>query len=121
MGRSPVVPPPLPPLDSRAERFDMIVAATSDYLRDAWEELRDVRFGIAGMPATEDENGIPRWSVDRERGTIVMYRIPAERLERLSRHDDLHARMIIESLVFRAAGDYLDRDPWDLGPDRFRH
>ena len=27
---------------------------------------------------------------------------------------------MVESTVFRAAAEYLDRDPWDLGPERFR-
>lgn len=29
--------------------------------------------------------------------------------------------MMIEGNVFRAAAEYLDRDPWDLGPERFRY
>jgi hypothetical protein len=28
---------------------------------------------------------------------------------------------MVESSVFRAAAEYLDRDPWDLGPERFRY
>lgn len=121
MGRSPVVSPPLPPLNGRIDRFDMIVASTADYLRDAWEELRDVQFGVAGLPPAPDDEGIPRWKSDRERGQIVIYRIPVERLNRMHRHDELHTRMIIEGIVFRAAAEYLDRDPWELSPDRHDH
>ena len=33
----------------------------------------------------------------------------------------LHRRMMIEGAVFRAAAQYLGKDPWDLGPDRFRY
>jgi len=29
--------------------------------------------------------------------------------------------MMIEGAVFRAAAQYLGKDPWDLGPDRFRY
>ena len=29
--------------------------------------------------------------------------------------------MMVECSVFRAAAEYLDRDPWDLGPERFRY
>lgn len=120
-GRSSVVPPPLPPLDSRIDRFDLIVGMTADYLRDAWEDLRDVSFEIGSMPAASDDDGIPRWTVDREAERIILYRLPIERLDRAHRVDELHGRMIIESAVFRAAAEYLDRDPWDLGPERFRH
>ena len=40
-GRSPVVRPPLPPLETRAERFDLTVGSTAAFLRDAWPELRE--------------------------------------------------------------------------------
>jgi hypothetical protein len=56
----------------------------------------------------------------REARRIIVYRLPIERLSHLHRNDDLHRRMMIESCVFRAAAEYLDRDPWDLGPERFR-
>ena len=35
-----------------------------EYLRGAWEELRDVRFEISAMPLHDREDGIPRWRVD---------------------------------------------------------
>lgn len=90
-------------------------------MRSAWPELREVTFEIGSMPPRDGENGIPRWQVDTERRRIVLYRIPIERLSRLHRADDLHRRMVIEQAVFRAAAEYLDRDPWDLGPERFRY
>jgi|SRR6185312_332730 hypothetical protein len=119
-GRSPVVRPPLPPLESRYEKFDLTVGTTAEFLRSAWEELRDVRFEIADMPAASDDDGIPRWLIDRKDKRIVMFRIPIERLSHLHRSDDLHRRVEIEGCVFRAAAEYLGRDPWDLGPERFR-
>lgn len=119
-GRSAVVRPPLPPLENRYERFDLSVGTTAEFLRDAWEELRDVRFEIADMPAASDAEGIPRWLVDREGHRVVLFRIPIERLSRVHASDELHRRMEIEACVFRAAAEYLERDPWDLGPDRFR-
>jgi hypothetical protein len=118
--RSPVVRPPLPPLDTRIDRFDLAVGTAAEFLRSAWPELRDVSFEIADMPPATDEDGIPRWTALRDARRIIVYRLPIERLSHLHRDDDLHRRMMIESCVFRAAAEYLDRDPWDLGPERFR-
>ncbi|WP_171013115.1 metallopeptidase family protein [Microbacterium sp. 2FI] len=120
-GRSPVVRPPLPPLDTRVDRFDLAVGTAAEFLRSSWPELRDVRFEIADMPQATDDDGIPRWSVLSDQKRIIMYRLPIERLSHLHRDDDLHRRMMIEGCVFRAAAEYLDRDPWDLGPERFRY
>ncbi|GAA3653036.1 metallopeptidase family protein [Microbacterium marinilacus] len=119
-GRSPVVRPPLPPIDTRVERFDIAVGAAAEYLRSAWPELREVSFEIGRLPRATDDDGIPRWSVDQEAGRIVLYRIPIERLGRLHRVDEPQRRMMIEGEVFRAAAEYLGRDPWDLRPERFR-
>lgn len=118
--RSPVVRPPLPPLETRAERFDLAVGTAAEYLRSAWPELRDVRFEVGAMPEASDDEGIPRWTVVAAEKRIILYRLPIERLSHLHRNDDLHRRMMVEGCVFRAAAEYLDRDPWDLGPDRFR-
>ncbi|MFT4050915.1 MAG: metallopeptidase family protein [Microbacterium sp.] len=120
-GRSPVVRPPLPPLETRDERFDFTVGTAAEFLRSAWSELRDVHFEVAWMPPASDDNGIPRWSVHPDQQRIVLYRLPIERLGHLDREDDPGRRMMIESCVFRAAAEYLDRDPWDLGPERFRY
>ncbi|GAA3630180.1 hypothetical protein GCM10022200_11100 [Microbacterium awajiense] len=120
-GRSPVVRPPLPPLDTRIDRFDLSVSTAAEFLRSAWPELRDVRFEIADMPPATDDDGIPRWTVLTEAKRIILYRLPIERLGHLHRDDDLHRRMMVEGCVFRAAAEYLDKDPWDLGPERFRY
>ena len=118
-GRSPVVRPPLPPLDTRVDRFDLSVGTAAEFLRSAWPELRDVRFEVADMHAATDDDGIPRWTVLPDAGRIILYRLPIERLSHLHRDDELHRRMLVEGAVFRAAAEYLDRDPWDLGPERF--
>ncbi|HYP73460.1 MAG TPA: metallopeptidase family protein [Microbacterium sp.] len=118
--RSPVVRPPLLPLETREERFDFAVGSAAEFLRSAWPELRDVRFEVAAMPPASDADGIPRWTADAGSGRIILYRLPIERLNHLHREDDEHRRMMIEGCVFRAAAQYLDRDPWDLGPERFR-
>lgn len=119
--RSPVVRPPLPPLDTRMERFDMAVGSAAEFLRSAWSELRDVSFEIGSMPPAAGDDGIPRWRILREEKRIILYRLPIERLSRAHRDDELHRRMAVEGCVFRAAAEYLDRDPWDLGPERFRY
>jgi hypothetical protein len=119
-GRSPVVRPPLPPLDTRIDRFDLAVGTAAEVLRSAWADLRDVSFEIADMPMATDDDGIPRWTILRDEKRIILYRLPIERLSHLHRDDELHRRMMIEGSVFRAAAEYLDRDPWDLGPERFR-
>jgi len=116
-----VVRPPLPPLESRYEKFDLTVSTTAEFLRSAWADLRDVRFEIADMPAAPGPDGIPRWLIDRTHKRIVLFRIPIERLTRLHRSDDMHRRVEIEGCVFRAAAEYLGRDPWDLSPERFRY
>lgn len=120
-GRSSVVRPPLPPLDTRVDRFDLSVGTAAEFLRSAWPELRDVRFEVADMPAATDDDGIPRWTVLPDEGRIILYRLPIERLSHMHRDDELHRRMLVEGAVFRAAAEYLDRDPWDLGPERFRY
>ena len=71
-------------------------------------------------PGVPDDDGIPRWLVDRAAKRIVLFRIPIERLSHLHRNDDLHRRVEVEGCVFRAAAEYMNRDPWDLGSERFR-
>ncbi|MFG6476121.1 metallopeptidase family protein [Microbacterium sp. P06] len=115
-----MVRPPLPPLDTRADRFELTVGTASEFLRSAWDELRDVSFEIGIMPPLVEDAGIPRWRVLREEKRIIVYRVPIERLSHLHRDDEMHRRIVIEGCVFRAAAEYLDRDPWDLGPERFR-
>lgn len=115
-----MVRPPLPPLDTRVERFDLAVGSAAEFLRSAWKELREVSFEIGDIPPSAEESGIPRWKVLRNEKRIILYRLPIERLSHLHRNDELHRRMAIEGNVFRAAAEYLERDPWDLGPERFR-
>ena len=92
----------------------------AEFLRSAWPELESVSFEVGDMPPAPDEDGIPRWQVLPDQKRIILYRVPIERLSHLHRDDDLHRRMMVEGCVFRAAAEYLDRDPWDLGPERFR-
>lgn len=118
LGRSEVVRPPLPPLDGRIDRFDLSVGTAVEFLRGTWPELEEVRFEIGAMPswaAAGDE--VPRWWIDRDERRIVLFRIPIERLLPPGHDDAAHRRISVESAVFRAAAEYVGRDPWELGPE----
>ncbi|WP_217184490.1 metallopeptidase family protein [Streptomyces sp. AC495_CC817] len=117
LGRSEVVRPPLAPLDGRIDRFDLTVGTAVEFLRGTWPELEDVRFEIGAMPAFESGDEVPRWHLDREGRRIVLFRLPIERLLPPGHDDASHRRMAIESAVFRAAAEYVGREPWDLGHD----
>lgn len=117
LGRSEVVRPPLAPLDGRIDRFDLTVGSAVEFLRGTWPELQEVRFEIGAMPAVESADEVPRWYLDRESGRIVLFRLPIERLLPPGHDDAAHRRMAIESAVFRAAAEYVGREPWDLGHD----
>ncbi|MFZ4893260.1 metallopeptidase family protein [Plantibacter sp. Mn2098] len=121
-GRSIIVGPNLPPLTTRVDQFDLTVATTADYLRGSWpDELADVTFEVAPMPMQNTGvDGVDRWKVNRAARTIILYRLPIQRLSKLHQNDELHQRMMVESCVFRAVAELLGKDPWDLGPDRFR-
>lgn len=110
-------------LRSRADTFETTVASTAEYLKDNWPtELASVAFEVAGLPADLGTSPtLDRWRVFVPERRVVLYRVPIERLSRLHRHDELHRRMMIESCVFRAVGELLGKDPWDLAPERFRH
>ncbi len=121
--RATVTGPHLPWLRTRADLFEMTVASTADYLKDIWPaELAEVSFEIAGLPRQlTSDRGVDRWLVLPEQRRVILFRLPIERLARLHRNDPLHRQMLIESCVFRAVGELLGKDPWDLAPERFRH
>lgn len=121
--RGPVTGPHLPMLHNRIDLFEMTVASTADYLKGLWPaDLAHVRFEVAAAPiSTTDPRGVERWRVDQRTRTVVLYRVPIQRLSKLHRNDELHQRMLIESCVFRAVAELLGKDPWDLAPERFRH
>lgn len=121
--RGPVTGPHLPMLHNRIDLFDMSVASTAEYLKGLWpSELEKIRFEIAAAPAGDPhERGVERWRVDAVTGTVIMFRVPIQRLSKLHRNDEMHQRMLVESCVFRAVAELLGKDPWDLAPERFRH
>lgn len=121
VGRSDVVRPPLAPLDGRLDRFDAIVGGAVEYLRGAWEDLRDVRFEVSSMPTHERGDGIPLWRVDHSTRRVTLYRVPIERLLPKGHDDALHRRVAVESAVFHAAAEYIGREPWELGAEGHEH
>ncbi|GAA4265340.1 hypothetical protein [Frondihabitans peucedani] len=124
--RSSAAGPHLPFLRTRDDLFEDIVAGAAQYLRELWpDDLHDVVFEVAGLPRGEAGTRFERWHVDAARRRIVLYRLPIERLAR--QHEsrqpedvEWQQRAAIEGYVFRAVGDLLGKDPWDLAPDRFR-
>lgn len=110
--------PPLPPLEGRVERFDVTIGTAVEFLRGTWPELQEVRFEIGALPLNPDPTGIPRWLIDREGGRIVLFRVPIERLLPPGHDDAMHRRIAVESAVFRAAAEYVGKDPWEFGADQ---
>lgn len=122
-GRSPITGLHLPLIHTRRDLFDTTVQSTAEYLVDLWpHELANLRVDVAPMPDQPlSVRGVARWRVEPERSRVVLFRIPIERMSRLHRDDDWHRRLMVESCVFRAVGELIGKDPWDLAPDRFRH
>ena len=124
--RSSVAGPHLPFLRTRVEVFDDLVAETADHLRELWpEDLADVTFEVAGLPAVPDPTRVERWRVDRVARSVVVYRLPIERLSHVPEShrqvdDEWQHRVLVEGWVLQAVGDLLGKDPWDLSPDRWR-
>lgn len=106
----------------RHSSFELIVSGTCEYLKNAWpEELIDLNWEVIDAPSIKPESkGVRRWAVKRDEMTIVIYRVPIERLGHHSRADALHERMHIEEYVFAAVGHLIGKDPWDLVPERYR-
>jgi hypothetical protein len=108
---------------TRLDTFESTVRATAEYLQDLWpDELAGLRIEVLPMPdQPPGMGGVARWQVIAQQRIVVLYRIPIERMSRLHRDDDWHRRLMVESCVFRAVGELIGKDPWDLAPDRFRH
>ena len=107
---------------SRSNSFEQIVSGTCEYLRNAWpEELAELKWQVMDAPSiAKDAQDVRRWAIKRSEMTIVIYRIPIERLGHHRRTDWLHERMHIEEFVFAAVGELVGKDPWDLVPERYR-
>jgi hypothetical protein len=105
---------------SRGSSFEQIVSGTCDYLKAAWpNELSELNWQIFDAPSLKGEaKAVRRWAVRRESMTVVIYRVPIERLGHHRRADRLHERMHIEEYVFAAVGELIGKDPYELIPNR---
>ncbi|MBF4584256.1 metallopeptidase family protein [Curtobacterium sp. VKM Ac-2865] len=121
--RSSVTGPELAPIITRAEAFDRIVGDTAHYLLGLWpDELQGVVFQVADMPTEPGlPDSLPRWRIEHDERRVTVFRIPVERVTRSPEKDDVDRRIVVETAVFRAVAELLDKDPWDLAPDRYRH
>ncbi|WP_146137480.1 hypothetical protein [Gulosibacter molinativorax] len=110
--RSSVAGPHLPQLTGRIPRFHQVVGETLGFLRTvAPEQMKDVRVGIAPMPAAEQGvDNSSRWHVQDEH-SVVIFRVPIERLVGISLsepRDQIRYREYVEHTVMLAVNDLLD-------------
>lgn len=120
--RSAVTGPHLEPLRTRLDEFDFTIATTAAYLRGLWPELEGVVFEVAQGPAEAIHGDhVDRWKVWHDERRITFYRLPIVRFLRLQEGEDRDEKLLIESCVFRAVAELLDKDPWELAPGRYRH
>ena len=121
--RSSVTGPALTNPNSRLSFFDRAARGTVDYLQSVFaDDLRNVRIEFCSVPTnfTRDQ-GPGLYRVDRADQSILLYRIPIQRAKGLHVDDELHRRMFIEHVVFRAVAEYLGKEPWELLPGQFDH
>jgi hypothetical protein len=97
------------------------VETAVEYLKGIWEEdLAGVSWKVLDAPPISGySTEVPRWRVDRDTNTIVIYRIPTERLGNHSRLGVIEERLKVEEQVFEAIAELLDIDPWDLVPEYY--
>jgi hypothetical protein len=106
---------------TRSHGFEQYVETAVDYLKGIWEEdLAGLSWKVLDAPPVTDyTTEIPRWRVDRDTNTVVIYRIPTERFGTHSRQGVIEERLKVEEQVFEAIAELLDIDPWDLVPDYY--
>ncbi len=109
--------------ESRLASFEQIVRSTCEYLQGAWpDDLADLKWVVLDAPSIgSNSTRVKRWATKKADMTIYIYRVPIERLGHHRRADPMHERMHIEEYVFSAVAHLLDKDPWDLVPDRFKN
>lgn len=96
--------------------FEQIVQGAVEFLRTTWpDDLGELNCQIIdGPPISSDSKTVKRWATKPATNTIVIYRVPIERLGHARRSDAMHERMHIEEYVFQAAASLIGKDPWDL-------
>ncbi len=109
--RSSAAGPWLPQLTGRVPRFHLIVAETLGFLRAmAPEQMADVHVFTAPMPPDDQhDDGMDRWQI-RPPTDVILYRVPLERLAKLSLsdpRDQVRYREYIERAVISAVNELL--------------
>ena len=93
--------------------FEQVVQETCEYLRESFpEELGNLSYKIEDLPAlagSSDE--VQRYELNPEKLSITLYRIPIQRMNKIKYSDP---QMQIERVVFSAAAELINKDPWDL-------
>lgn len=102
--------------------FETVVSQTCEFLVNSWpNELTNLHWRVADAPPIVSASGeVARYSVNREKFRVTIYRIPIERLTHARRTDRLDERFHIEQFVFQAVAELIGKEPGDLIPDRFK-
>ncbi len=102
--------------------FESVVAQTVEFLKGTWpEELENLTWQVSDAPiGISKVDEVARFSVNREKFRITLFRIPIERLTHHRRTDRLDERFHIEQYVFQAAAELLGKDPGELIPERYK-
>ena len=106
---------------TRSHGFEQYVETAVEYLKGIWEEdLAGLSWKVLDAPPISGYAAeVPRWRVDRDTNTVVIYRIPTERFGNHSRQGAIEERLKVEEQVFEAIAELLDIDPWDLVPEYY--
>jgi hypothetical protein len=107
---------------SSAGFFESVIGGAVEFLRSAWpEELETLTWRVIGAPPTiGNTDEVARYSVNRTKFRITLYRIPIERLTHHRRTDRMDERFHIEQFVFQATAELVGKEPGELIPDRFK-
>jgi hypothetical protein len=108
--------------ETRQADFNQVVRSTCEFLQDTWPtELADLKWHVLEAPSINDDSQtVRRWATKKSEMAIFIFRVPIERLGHAKRADPLHERMHIEEYVFAAVAHLLDKEPWELVPERYR-
>lgn len=101
---------------SRNTSFAQIVSGACEYLQSVYpDELANLKWQVRDAPKlSPDASSVTRWAARQEDLTVIIYRLPLERLGHVRRADALHERMHIEESVFSAVASLLGKEPWEL-------
>jgi hypothetical protein len=108
--------------ETRQADFNQVVRSTCEFLQDTWPaELAELNWHVLEAPSINDDSQtVRRWATKKSEMAIFIFRVPIERLGHAKRAEPLHERMHIEEYVFAAVAHLLDKEPWELVPERYR-